>query len=158
MHVFRHVPAPGGPGGGGSGAGGGLFASGASGGLAVVVQLLARREPQSLQSWQASHEVNSAPGPPSSHSPSDEKRHVLRQMPAPGGPGGGGIGDGGGGGVDGAASLIPGGLVGGGGEGEGGGGASTNVCDGNACIERAEAASTTAESMEVLHAHTRTRR
>ena len=40
----------------------------------------------------AVHVANSEPSPPSSHSPSEEKRHVLTHVPEPGGPGGGGGG------------------------------------------------------------------
>ena len=37
------------------------------------------------------HALYSAPAPPSSHSPSEAKVHVLTHVPEPGGPGGGGL-------------------------------------------------------------------
>ena len=89
-HVFTHVPLPGGPGdGGGDGdAGGGRGGRfGALGGRGS--QLPGSREPQSAQSWQASHEPYSLPLPPSSQSPSCANWHVFMHVPPPGGPGGG---------------------------------------------------------------------
>ena len=49
---------------------------------------LASRGPQSSQSVQGVHTGNSAPAPPSSHSPSDAKKHELEQPALAGGMGG----------------------------------------------------------------------
>ena len=78
----------------GSGCGGGLGGNGALGGWGGRGggDGSMRRGPQSLQSVQAVHDEYSLPRPPSSQSPSDEKRHVLTQVPLLGGPGEGGGG------------------------------------------------------------------
>lgn len=85
--VFMHVPEPGGPGGGGGEGGAGEGWCGGRGGWRA--QLPATRGPQSSQSSQGVHWLNSEPGPPSSQSPSEAKTHVLRHSPPPGGAGGG---------------------------------------------------------------------
>ena len=71
------------------------------------------RTPQSVQSAPYEHSANSAPGPPSSHSPSlvqehsGESWHICGREGGAGGSGGGGDGAGSDGGGDGMASRGP---------------------------------------------------
>ena len=77
-HVSKQVMTPPGNAGGAGGGGGGGGSFGGGGGLA-------RRGPQSVQSvpyWQSGY---SAPGPPSSHQPSEAYTHVSPQSTTLGG-------------------------------------------------------------------------
>ena len=96
MHVSLHPPPV--DVGGGEGAGGGVVPGGG-----MVPGGAGERGPQSVQSVPTEQIENSAPAPPSSQSPSLEKKHVSAHVVCPGGGekagGEGGGGGGGGGGV-----------------------------------------------------------